>query len=72
MMVYAVCSTEPEENEEIVKGFLKNHPDFAIEHKIEGMPSRILSLVDRDGFLRTDPRKNDMDGFFSVCLKKVK
>jgi len=30
-LVYAVCSTEPEENEEVVTPFLERHPEFEVE-----------------------------------------
>jgi len=30
-LVYSTCSTEPEENEEIVRKFLEEHPNFELE-----------------------------------------
>jgi 16S rRNA (cytosine967-C5)-methyltransferase len=39
-LVYAVCSTEPEENEEVVKGFLNMHSEFVVNNKLEGLPKR--------------------------------
>ena len=72
VVVYAVCSTEPEENESVVKLFLNKHSDFAIENNTTEMPPAIRSLVDRHGYLRTWPHLNNMDGFFAACLKRIK
>ncbi|MFC1813645.1 16S rRNA (cytosine(967)-C(5))-methyltransferase RsmB [Thermodesulfobacteriota bacterium] len=72
VLVYAVCSTEPEENMAVVKDFLNKHSEFAIEKGGMGLPSNANHLIDQDGFLRTFPHLHSMDGFFSVCLKRTK
>ena len=71
IIIYAVCSTEPEENEEVVKSFLNKHPDFIVQKDIEGLPDKANSLITQDGYLRTFPHLNNMDGFFAVCFKRV-
>jgi len=72
VLVYAVCSMEPEENESVIKGFLNKHDKFAIEKKSTGLSFDSCSLVTRDGYLKTFPYLNNMDGFFSVCMKRKK
>ena len=72
ILVYAVCSLEPEENEEVVKGFLNKHPEFVIENNTKGLPFKAHSLVNKIGHLRTFPHLNNMDGFFSVSFKRIK
>jgi 16S rRNA (cytosine967-C5)-methyltransferase len=72
ILVYAVCSTEPEENESVIKGFLKKHAKFAIEKKSTGLSFDSCSLITRDGYLKTFPHLNNMDGFFSVRMKRIK
>jgi len=72
VLVYVVCSTEPEENEEVVKVFLNKHPEFFIEKKPDGLPFNVRSLVNKNGYLKTFPHINNMDGFFSVCLTRKK
>ncbi|OEU68139.1 MAG: 16S rRNA (cytosine(967)-C(5))-methyltransferase [Desulfobacterales bacterium PC51MH44] len=72
LLVYAVCSTEPEENESVVKGFLNKHAEFAIEKNLMGLPFKSNSLVNENGYLKTFPHLNSMDGFFAVCLKRIK
>jgi 16S rRNA (cytosine967-C5)-methyltransferase len=64
ILVYSVCSTEPEEGEEVVKEFLKDSGDFYIIDTT--LP--FLKGFMKDGFLRTYPHISDMDGFFGVRL----
>jgi len=63
-LVYAVCSTEPEEGEQVIDNFLKTNPEFRI---IEADAPGLKALMTRD-LLRTFPHKNNMDGFFAVSL----
>jgi 16S rRNA (cytosine967-C5)-methyltransferase len=72
VLVYAVCSMEPEENESGIKGFLNKHANFAIEKKATGFPFDTCSFITRDGYLKTFPHLNNMDGFFSICMKRKK
>ncbi|MFW5811108.1 MAG: 16S rRNA (cytosine(967)-C(5))-methyltransferase RsmB [Thermodesulfobacteriota bacterium] len=70
VFVYAVCSSEPEENEQVITSFLISHPSFFIEKEKSRFPPFLRSLMSDEGILKTSPHKNDMDGFFSVCLKR--
>jgi 16S rRNA (cytosine967-C5)-methyltransferase len=70
VLVYAVCSTEPEENENVIKEFLIKRPDFAIDNALD-LPERIRPLIYDGGFIKTYPHINNMDGFFSVRLKRL-
>ncbi|RZB37126.1 MAG: 16S rRNA (cytosine967-C5)-methyltransferase [Desulfobacteraceae bacterium Eth-SRB2] len=72
VLVYAVCSMEPEENESVIKDFLNKHAQFAIEKRPTGLPFDARSLVMGNGYLKTFPHLNNMDGFFSVCLKRIR
>ena len=38
ILVYSTCSLEPEENAEVVKQFLAEHPQFKLEHERELLP----------------------------------
>ncbi len=69
ILVYAVCSTEPEENEEVIKVFLNNHPEFVVEKQPDDLPFNIRSLINKNGYLITFPHINNTDGFFAVCLR---
>ncbi|MBL7178919.1 MAG: 16S rRNA (cytosine(967)-C(5))-methyltransferase RsmB [Desulfobacterales bacterium] len=72
VLVYAVCSTEPEENDAVIKAFLNKHKKFVIENYPTGLPLETRLLVDTSGYLITFPHLNNMDGFFTACLKRIK
>lgn len=70
ILVYAVCSVEPEENEGVVRSFLQKHREFVI-HFPEMMPvSDARKLMTPEGFLQTLPHQNQMDGFFAAAFKR--
>lgn len=70
ILVYAVCSMEPEENETVAAAFLRNHPEFSVEKSPAGLSPRIRSLMTPEGHLRTFPHLHDMDGFFAVRFRR--
>jgi len=66
-LVYATCSLEPEENEQVVDPFLEAHPEFTLAVT----PAWADAL--RDGrFLRTRPERDGGDGFFAAALVKMR
>lgn len=71
ILVYSVCSIEPEENEAVVENFLKRHPDFVIDKKFDCMPQNSALPITSDGFLRTLPHIHNMDGFFAARFMKM-
>lgn len=68
VLVFSVCSMEPEENEEVITRFLINHPNFAISNYQTIEEKRVLPFLDQHGFLRTTPHNHQMDGFFAARL----
>jgi len=70
-LVYAVCSLEPEEGEDVVQDFLKNQTQFAIDREPVGVLDMDADLVDSSGYFRSLPHKQNMDGFFAVRLKRM-
>jgi 16S rRNA (cytosine967-C5)-methyltransferase len=81
IMVYSVCSTEPEEGDEVVRAFLHSHADFSIIEGAYDFPGQ-FAYNDREGhtLYRTWPHKAGgqyfdgygMDGFFAARLVKDK
>jgi len=71
VLVYSVCSIEPEENEAVIRAFLKNQPEFVIDKSPGKLPESILSLIEPKTGFKTLPILNDMDGFFLTRLKRI-
>lgn len=67
ILVYSTCTTEPEENFDLIKRFLEHHPEFTIESADQFIHK---DLVTQDGTIETLPQKHGMDGAFAVRLKK--
>ena len=65
-LVYAVCSTEPEEGEVVVERFLKSCADFDIIDNVPFIPAAFT----KGGYMRTWPHRDGMDGFFAVALAR--
>ncbi len=70
VLVYATCSTEPEENDEAVNKFLTANPRFTLSDCREVLPENAAGLVDEQGVFRTLPSGDDLDGFFGARLIK--
>lgn len=64
-LVYATCSLEREENEEILNGFLAAWKEFRPIVPRVAEPFRTES-----GYIRTFPHRHGMDGFFAAVLEK--
>jgi len=71
VLLYAVCSMEPEENEAVVESFLNKCANFAIDRDHGSLFRKRDSLIDHKGFLRTFPHRHGTDGFFSARLKRL-
>lgn len=67
-LVYATCSMMPEENEERVKVFLSEFPDFKVVPLQEIAPN--LGQRVTGDFLSLTPAQHEMDGFFAAVLER--
>jgi 16S rRNA (cytosine967-C5)-methyltransferase len=69
-LIYATCSSEPEENDEVVASFLVEHRTFSIVDARRDHPPRGLAAVlDENGMLRTSPARHGLEAFFGVVLQ---
>jgi len=71
ILVYSVCSMEPEETDGVIETFLRRRINYTIDTDRTGMPESARIVVDTDGCLRTFPHRHGTDGFFAVRLKRV-
>jgi len=74
ILVFAVCSLEPEEGVEQVAHFLRRHAEFRREPVDSSEVFGLNELVSREGDLRTLPchlsKQGGMDGFYAARLRR--
>jgi 16S rRNA (cytosine967-C5)-methyltransferase len=63
-LIYATCSSEPEENLDVVRGFLDDDGRFSLE-PVSGVAPE---LVAANGCLTTTPPTHGLDAFFAAVL----
>ncbi len=70
VLVYSVCSTEPEEGEKVIEGFLAENGEFRLDDPRPFLPDAARGLADENGFIRTWPHLHGTDGFFTARIIK--
>ncbi len=71
-IVYSTCTTEYEENNMVVKEFIKQNSSFAISDIKDCIPDELAGSVDKDGTISVYPHVNGTDGFFTARMIRVK
>lgn len=63
VLAYATCSLLPDENEDQIERFLKDHPDFEVDpiDPVKGLGSP---------YMRLTPYRHHTDGFFTAILRR--
>jgi 16S rRNA (cytosine967-C5)-methyltransferase len=69
VLVYATCSIDPRENEEVIGAFLHAHPEFFTTPAQEYLPEAAKGFCDGKGFFKTTPEQG-LDGFFAARLAR--
>lgn len=67
ILVYSTCTTEPEENEMVIRKFLSTRPDFSLESAGKRLP-----FPRQEDFVQLWPHLDFVDGFFIARLVKAK
>lgn len=69
-LVYATCSSEPEENEEVAAAFLLDTSGFVPISAAAAHPAIPAAVVDSRGHLRTSPDAHGLEAFFGAVFVK--
>ena len=67
-LVYATCSSEPEENEQIADAFAAAAPSFEPVSAAVANPQLHEMLVDARGHFRTEPHLHGLEAFFAAVF----
>ncbi len=79
IFVYSTCTVFHEENEDVVEKFLDGHPEFKLEPMdriasafIADGKSEKFHPFFQNGYFKTFPPRDEMDGFFIARLKRLR
>jgi 16S rRNA (cytosine967-C5)-methyltransferase len=70
IFVYSTCTVFHEENEDVVGKFLEGHPEFKLDEMDKFLPEKFHSFI-QNGYFKTFPPRDEMDGFFVARLIKT-
>ena len=68
-IVYSTCSSEPEENEDVVAAFLRDVDAAVVPISALGVATQIARMETHEGYLRTTP-VDGLEAFFGAVLRK--
>lgn len=69
VLVYSTCTIQDEENKSVIKKFLEENDNFALEDINENIPKAIRS---KNKYLQLYPHLSNTDGFFICKMKRVR
>jgi 16S rRNA (cytosine967-C5)-methyltransferase len=74
LLLYSTCSSEPEENIDVVSEFREQQPEFKAEDLSDRIPFPLAEQEERDsarnGLLQLLPHRQGIDGFFIALMRK--
>jgi 16S rRNA (cytosine967-C5)-methyltransferase len=69
VLVYSTCTISPAENEDVLRAFLSEQRDFAIEDPPSDLP--VWDHPSVPGLIQTLPHRDGTDGFFIARLRRA-
>jgi 16S rRNA (cytosine967-C5)-methyltransferase len=70
VLVYATCSSEPDENDAVADAFLAAHPAFTPAGRPAAGGEAVGSLIGDDGRLHTSPAAHGLEAFFAAAFRR--
>jgi 16S rRNA (cytosine967-C5)-methyltransferase len=67
-LLYITCTTEPEENEDLIAAFLADHPEYRLAFEPDLLPAAAREFLQPPGLFRTSPADHNLDGFFAAVM----
>ncbi len=67
VIVYAVCSLAPQEGQGVVRDFLEQHREFALERP---PAPELAPWLQSDATMATSPERGGLDGFFAARMRR--
>lgn len=68
VLVYSVCTFEPEETDDVIRRFLEAHPEFTLESVAGLVPD---AVVTPEGTMRVLPQRHGCDGAFAARMRRA-
>jgi len=69
VLVYSTCTIDPRENQELVEGFVRDHPEFRFDDIAPFLPPSLAGSA-TGGYIQLLPHIHGTDGFFIARLRK--
>ncbi|HWJ57655.1 MAG TPA: transcription antitermination factor NusB [Vicinamibacterales bacterium] len=70
VLVYATCSSEPDENDAVADAFLRAHPAFEPAGAPPAAPAGVGGLLTEEGRLHTSPVAHGLEAFFAAAFRR--
>jgi 16S rRNA (cytosine967-C5)-methyltransferase len=71
-LVYATCSSEPDENEAVAAAFLAATPSFRALSALDlTLPAALAPVINEAGHLRTLPHVHGLEAFFAAVFERT-
>jgi 16S rRNA (cytosine967-C5)-methyltransferase len=69
-LVYATCSSEPEENDGVIAAFIEARQAFRVVDLRANAAPLLAPFIDQHGFFRTTPPAHGLEAFFGAMLTR--